>query len=159
VETLFKNYSNSFKGLVPEIWILSLVTFINRAGAMVIPFLSIYLEGEKGFSLPQVGMIMTCFGLGSFLGNYLGGFLTDKIGFYKTIVLSLFFGGIGFIGVQFIDSFVGLCFGILILMIAVDTYRPGVFVAADVYGNGKETTRNIGLIRLLCATKPIYTKK
>ena len=148
MKNLFNHYISSFKGLVPEIWILSLVTFINRAGAMVIPFLSIYLVEEKGLTFPQVGMIMTCFGIGSLLGNYLGGFLTDKIGFYKTIVLSLFFGGVGFICIQFLNTFIGLCLGILILMIAVDTYRPGVFVAADVYGDGKETTRNIGLIRL-----------
>lgn len=148
MKTLFNNYINSFKGLAPEIWILALVTFINRTGAMVIPFLSIYLESEKGFTLPQVGVIMTCFGIGSLMGTYLGGFLTDRIGFYKTIITSLFLGGLGFIGVQFINSFTGLCTGILLLMVAVDTYRPGVYVAADLYGDGKETTRNIGLIRL-----------
>ncbi|MBC3844888.1 MFS transporter [Winogradskyella echinorum] len=148
MKQLYANYVNSFKGLVPEIWILSFVTFVNRAGAMVIPFLSIYLVSDKGFTLPQVGMIMTCYGVGSLLGNYIGGILTDKIGFYKTIVLSLFFGGIGFILLQFIGSYIGMCIGVFVLMFAVDVYRPGVFVAADVYGDDKDTTRNIGLIRL-----------
>ncbi len=148
MKTLISHYLNAFRGLVPEIWILSFVTFINRAGAMVIPFLSIYLVNAKGFTFPQIGMIMSCYGLGSLLGNFLGGILTDKIGFYKTIVLSLFFGGLGFISIQFIESYIGMCIGIFVLMIAVDTYRPAVFVAADIYGKEGDTTRNIGLIRL-----------
>ena len=148
MKRLYANYVNSFKGLVPEIWILSFVTFINRAGAMVIPFLSIYLVSDRGFTFPQVGVIMTCYGIGSLLGNYIGGWLTDKIGFYKTIVLSLFVGGFGFIGLQFIQSYIGMCLGVFALMAAVDTYRPGVFVAAGVYGKEGDATRNIGLIRL-----------
>lgn len=148
MKSIFNNYLSSFKGLDRDIWILSLVTFINRAGAMVIPFISIYLVNNKGFSLPQVGLIMTCYGLGSLVGNFLGGFLTDKIGFYKTIVISLFTGGFGFIGLQFVNGYLQMCIAVFFLMLAVDTYRPGVFVAADVYGDGKETTRNIGLIRL-----------
>lgn len=148
MKPVVSTYIRAFKGLDPEIWILALVTFINRAGAMVIPFLSIYLVSNKGFSLPEVGLIMTSYGLGSLIGNYIGGLLTDKIGFYKTIVMSLFLGGIGFISIQFMSSFIAISLGVFILMIAVDAYRPGVFVAADVYGDGKETTRNIGLIRL-----------
>ncbi|MFC0605308.1 MDR family MFS transporter [Winogradskyella pulchriflava] len=148
MKQLYANYVNSFKGLVPEIWILSFVTFINRAGAMVIPFLSIYLVNNKGFSLPQVGMIMTCYGVGSLLGNYVGGILTDIIGFYKTIVLSLFFGGLGFIAIQFIETYIAMCIGVFTLMFAVDVYRPGIFVAAGTYGKESDTTRNIGLIRL-----------
>lgn len=115
---------------------------------MVIPFLSIYLVSDKGFTKPQVGVIMTCYGVGSLLGNYIGGWLTDKIGFYKTIVMSMFLGGFGFIGLQFIESYVGICIGVFILMLIVDTYRPGVFVAAGAYGKEKDATRNIGLIRL-----------
>jgi len=148
MKRLYSNYVNSFRGLVPEIWILSVVTFINRAGAMVIPFLSLYLVSAKGFTLPQVGMIMTSYGLGSLFGTYIGGVLTDKIGFYKTIILSLFFGGLGFILLQFIDTYLGMCLGVFALMFAVDVYRPGIFVAADAYGSEKDTTRNIGLIRL-----------
>lgn len=148
MKTLFNNYLDSFRGIAKEIWFLSIVTFINRAGAMVIPFLSVYLQGEKGFTLPEIGWIMTCYGFGSMFGNIIGGKLTDTIGYYKTIVLSLFAGGIGFLIIQFIDSFYGLCFGMFILMLAVDTYRPAIFVAADAYSINNNVTRNIGLIRL-----------
>ena len=148
MKSFFNNYIDTYRGIAKEIWFLSVVTFINRAGAMVIPFLSLYLINQKGFTLPQVGWIMTFYGFGSLVGNLIGGKLTDIIGYYKTIVLSLFTGGLGFIGIQFLDTFYSVCFGMFFLMIAVDTYRPAIFVAADAYSINNNVTRNIGLIRL-----------
>ncbi|PKA82203.1 putative MFS family arabinose efflux permease [Ulvibacter sp. MAR_2010_11] len=145
---LYTNYISNFKGLSREIWLLSLVTFINRAGAMVIPFLSLYLVNAKGFTLPQVGWIMTCFGLGSLTGTWIGGKLTDTIGFYKVIILSLFLGGVGFIFLQFIDTFYGFCAAIFSLILVADAYRPAIFVAADTYSKPGNKTRSITLIRL-----------
>lgn len=145
---IYANYIANFRGLSREIWLLSLVTFINRAGAMVIPFLSLYLVNVEGFSLPQVGWIMSCFGLGSLAGTYAGGRLTDSIGFYKVILLSLFLGGVGFILLQFINSFYGFCIGIFLLTLMADAGRPAIFVAADTYSKPGNTTRSITLIRL-----------
>lgn len=144
----YQNYLNNFKGLSKEIWLLSLVTFINRAGAMVIPFLSLYLESDKGFTLPQIGIIMTCFGMGSFIGTWIGGKLTDKIGFYKVIIASLFLGGIGFIALQFLHTYFALCVGVFLLILVADAYRPAIFVACDAYCKPQNVTRGIALIRL-----------
>lgn len=144
----YRFYIDNFRGLSREIWLLSLVTFINRAGAMVIPFLSLYLVNDKGFSLPQVGWIMTSFGAGSLVGTWIGGKLTDSIGFYKVIVMSLLFGGLGFIALQFLDSYLGLCLGVFLLILIADAYRPAIFVACDAYSKPQNITRSIALIRL-----------
>ena len=85
----FQKYINNYKGFSKEIWILTIVTFINRAGTMVLPFLSKYLREDLAFTLPQVGWIMVSFGMGSMAGSWLGGKLSDKIGFYKIMVFSL----------------------------------------------------------------------
>ncbi len=148
MKKFYRNYIDNFAGLSREIWLLSLVTFINRAGAMVIPFLSLYLVSEKGFTLPEVGLIMTCFGIGSFTGTWIGGRLTDSIGFYKVITGSLFFGGIGFYLLQYIETFYGFCIGIFSLILVADAYRPAIFVASDVYSKEGNKTRSIALIRL-----------
>ncbi len=148
MKKIYTNYLANFRGLSREIWLLSLVTFINRAGAMVIPFLSLYLVNLEGFTLPQVGWIMSCFGLGSLVGTYIGGRLTDSIGFYKVILLSLFLGGVGFILLQFINTFYGFCIGIFLLTLMADAGRPAIFVAADTYSKPENTTRSITLIRL-----------
>ncbi|MAL59619.1 MAG: MFS transporter [Flavobacteriaceae bacterium] len=148
MKKFYTYYIENFRGLSREVWLLSLVTFINRAGAMVIPFLSLYLVNEKGFTLPQVGWIMTSFGVGSLFGTWVGGKLTDSIGYYKVIVLSLFFGGLGFIGLQFLDTFYGICAGVFALIFVADAYRPAIFVACDAYSKPKNITRSIALIRL-----------
>lgn len=148
MKKIYSNYVANFRGLSREIWLLSLVTFINRAGAMVIPFLSLYLVNVEGFTLPQVGWIMSCFGLGSLVGTYIGGKLTDTIGFYKVIISSLFLGGVGFIFLQFINTFYGFCIGIYILTLMTDAGRPAIFIAADTYSKPGNITRSITLIRL-----------
>jgi len=148
MKKFYKNYIANFQGLTKEIWLLSLVTFINRAGAMVIPFLSLYLINDKNLTMPQVGWIMTFFGVGGFVGTLIGGKLTDILGFHKVITLSLIFGGLGFILLQFVDTFYGLCFAIFGVMLLVDSYRPAIFVACEAYSSPKNVTRSIALIRL-----------
>ncbi|MCW5519249.1 MFS transporter [Aureitalea sp. L0-47] len=148
MKRLFASYINNFTGLTREIWYLSLVTFINRAGAMVIPFLSLYLVNDKGFTLPQVGWIMSFYGLGSLAGTYVGGRLTDKIGYHKVIVMSLLFGGLGFICIQFLSGLYAICLGIFVVIFLVDSYRPAMFVACDAYSKPENVTRSIALIRL-----------
>ena len=84
-------YEDSFRGLSKDIWWLALVTFINRAGTMILPFLSKYLKEDLDFTYGQVGWVMVFFGVGSMIGSWLGGKLTDKIGFYKVMVWSLLY--------------------------------------------------------------------
>lgn len=67
MKNLYANYIDSFKGgLSKEVWWLALITLINRAGTMVIPFLSLYLINDVGLTLENVGIVMSCFGAGSF---------------------------------------------------------------------------------------------
>lgn len=115
---------------------------------MVIPFLSLYLVNEKGFTLPQVGWIMTSFGMGSLVGTWIGGKLTDSWGYYKVIIISLLLGGLGYIGLQWMDGFYEICLGIFLLIMVADSYRPAIFVACDAYSKPENTTRSIALIRL-----------
>jgi len=148
MKTLYINYVDSFKGLSKEVWWLSLITLVNRAGTMVIPFLSLYLTQSLGFTLENVGSIMTSFGLGSLVGTWLGGKLTDRIGYYKVMMISLFLTGILFIGVQFLKDFWSICMGVFILMVIADAFRPAVFVALSAYSKPVNKTRSVTLIRL-----------
>ena len=148
MKKIYFKYLDTFKGLSKEIWWLSLITLINRAGTMVIPFLSLYLTKSLNFSLSQVGWIMTCFGLGSVIGSWLGGKLTDKIGFFKVMKTSLFLTGLLFIALQFVNTFYGFCIGIFLVMLVADTFRPAMFVAMSTYSKPENKTRSVTLIRL-----------
>lgn len=145
---LYNNYINTFRGLSKEVWWLSLITLINRAGTMVIPFLSLYLTEDMNFSISDVGWIMSAFGLGSVVGTWVGGKLTDQIGFYKVMVRSLLSTGILFIILQFLNTFTSICIGIFLIMLVADTFRPAMFVAMSAYSKPENKTRSVTLIRL-----------
>ena len=143
-----QRYINNFKGFSREIWILTLITFINRAGTMVLPFLSKYLKEDLHFSYSEVGWIMVCFGFGSILGSWLGGKLSDKIGFYKIMIFSLLVSGLMLFAIQFVTSFVGLCIGMFLIMVVADMYRPAMFVSLGAYATPENRTRALTLVRL-----------
>lgn len=141
-------YIDSFRGFRKEVWWLALVTFINRAGTMVFPFLSLYLKEELGFDYAQIGWIMSAFGAGSVAGALLGGRLSDKFGFYPVIFGSLFLSGLLFIGLQYIQSFTGLVIYTFLSLTVADTLRPAVYVAINTYSRPDNRTRSVTLIRL-----------
>lgn len=141
-------YINNFRGFSREIWILTLITFINRAGTMVLPFLSKYLKEDLHFSYSQVGTVMVCFGAGSMLGSWLGGKLSDKIGFYKVMVFSLFTSGLLFFFIQHITTFHGLCIAMFCIMVIADMFRPAMFVSIATYAKPENRTRALTLVRL-----------
>lgn len=148
VKRAVNSYQDSFRGLSKEVWWLALITFINRAGTMVLPFLSLYLTEDLNLSLAQVGWIMTSFGVGSLLGSWLGGKLTDKIGFYQVMFFSLLTTGFMFIGLQYVSSFIGFAIGIFLTMTVADTFRPAMFVSLKAYSKPENQTRSLTLIRL-----------
>ncbi|MFC4816848.1 MDR family MFS transporter [Flavobacterium sp. GCM10023249] len=144
----FQRYINNFKGFSKEIWILTLMTFINRAGTMVLPFLSKYLYEDLHFSATKVGTVLLFFGLGSMLGSWLGGKLSDKVGFYKIMIFSLFTSGIAFFVLQHITSYVGFCISIFLIMVIADMFRPAMFVSLGAYAKKENRTRALTLVRL-----------
>ena len=148
MKKILNSYLSSFAGLSSEVWWLALITLINRAGTMVIPFLSLYLTQNLGFTLENVGTIMTSFGLGSLFGAWAGGKLTDKIGYYHTMVGSLFLTGILFISVQFLEGLWPICICIFLLMTVADAFRPASYVALSAYSKPENKTRSVTLIRL-----------
>lgn len=148
MKKIYINYIASFKGLSKEIWFLAFVTFINRAGTMVLPFLSRYLNEDLQFNFEDVGIILSFFGIGSLVGHYLGGKLTDKIGFYNVMVRSLLTTGFLFIALQYITSFWGLAFSIFFIMSIADMFRPALFVSMKAYSKPKNQTRSLALVRL-----------
>ncbi|MCV6628364.1 MAG: MFS transporter [Flavobacteriaceae bacterium] len=148
MKNLIHQYFDAYKGLSKEIWYLAFITLINRAGTMVIPFLSLYLTEDLEFGLTEVGWIMSAFGIGSTAGGWIGGKLTDQIGAYKVMFSSLFLSGLCFIGIQFVQEFWMLCIAIFLLMTIADSFRPAIFVALSSYSKPENRTRSLTLIRL-----------
>jgi len=141
-------YKDAYSGLPREIWILGILTVINRMGTMVLPFLSVYLTSQLHFSLKDAGLIASAFGFGSLSGSYLGGRLTDKIGAKPVIGGSLLIGGAFFLTLPYVDSFTGLFILIFCASVFGEAYRPAMSAAAAQYMPRAEAGRAMAFLRL-----------
>lgn len=144
----YRFYIGSFSGFSREVWLLTFASFVNRAGTMVVPFLSLYLTKDMGLTLEEVGWIMSCFGAGSVAGSWLGGRLADRIGYYTVMVGALSTSAIAFILLQYVKGFLPFCTGVFVLMVLSDAFRPAMFVAIRSYARPEQRTRAVTLIRL-----------
>ena len=141
-------YKNALSGLSRDIWMLSIIMLINRSGMMVMPFMSIYLQKELGFSFTQTGLLLGFFGAGALLGTFSGGRLTDRIGYYPVMVCTLFFQGALFVVLLQAQSFWALGALMFITSAVGEAFRPANFVAIAAYSHGENRTRALGLQRL-----------
>ena len=141
-------YQNAYRGLPRSVWLLSGVMLINRCGTMVLPFLTLYMTQHLGFSVEQAGFVMLFFGAGALCGTFLGGFLTDRFGFYAVQLGSLLWGGLALILLQFVPSFPGLCASVFVFTLFGDTFRPANNVAVSSYSTPETRARAYSLNRL-----------
>lgn len=61
-------------------WVLCAGAFINRAGTMVVPFMTLYLVSARGFSVVAAGEMLAGFGAGAIVAPLVGGALADRVG-------------------------------------------------------------------------------
>lgn len=142
-------YRSSFTGLSKETWLLSIIMLINRSGTMVLPFMTLYLTSkEMNRSLSEAGTVVGLWGFGAVIGAYFGGKLTDKIGFHKVQLITLFFGGILFILLGQIHSYHLICLFTFILSMVNEAFRPANSAAVASYSTPENRTRSYSLNRL-----------
>lgn len=148
MKSYLNTYFDNFKGFSREIWVLTLITYINRAGAMVMLFLTKYLHESMFFSLTEIGWMLVCIGIGALVGAWLGGKLTDRLGFYTVMLSSLFLTGFGIISLMFLYDFAEICVGLFLVTVIADMYKPAMYVAVSNFTNKENRTRALTLVRL-----------
>jgi predicted MFS family arabinose efflux permease len=141
-------YRDAFSGLPPSVWVLSAVALVNRAGTMVLPFLSLYLTRELGFTPVRAGYVLGAFGFGSIVGSWLGGWLSDRVGPVRVQIGSLVGAGIGFVAIAGVrDPWV---LGALVFATSAvgDAFRPASMTALVEHAPAEVHTRALALLRL-----------
>jgi predicted MFS family arabinose efflux permease len=141
-------YRNAFVGLSPAVWILSAAMLVNRTGAMVLPFMSLYMTLELGFSLPEAGFAMAFYGIGSMLGSFIGGWLTDKYSYHYVQLIALLGGAVVLIPLLFIDGYYEVIACIFGFSLLADMFRPANAVAIVNLSKPENRTRSLSLNRL-----------
>jgi len=143
-----KVYIDSYRGLSNESWMLAVVMLLNRAGSMVLPFLGVYMADKLGFELEDAGLVLAMFGVGSVIGSWLGGFITDKIGEYYVQIWSLLLSVPMFLLLPHFTSVQSLATIMLAHAIICETFRPANAVAITKYAKPEGLTKAFTLNRM-----------
>lgn len=148
IKATAKTYRNAYSGLSRSTWLLSLIMLINRSGTMVVPFMTLYLTTSLGYSIGQAGFVFGLFGLGAFSGAWLGGKLTDKIGYYPVQMITLIGGGILFILLGQMKTYPLICLFTYLVSFVGEAFRPANSAAIAFYSKEENRTRSYALNRL-----------
>lgn len=89
----YKKYLSIYSGLSSQAWQGILVSFIEATLVGICYFLSLYLVNEIHLTIRNVGMIISCYGLGTILGGLMGGKLSDQIAPRNVSIASLLLQG------------------------------------------------------------------
>lgn len=114
---------------------------------MVLAFMTLYCH-HIGYTMQQGGWVVAIYGLGSLVGAFAGGKLSDRFGFYYTQFSSLFLGGILFIVLGQMRSYTSICICIFFLSVVNEAFRPANTSAIAFYSTGKSRTQSFALNRL-----------
>jgi hypothetical protein len=64
---MLSRISSIFAELPRVYWTIWLGTLVNKMGAVVVPFLALYLTEERGLSKAQAGLLISLYGVGAIL--------------------------------------------------------------------------------------------
>ncbi len=121
-----------YRRLPRTVHILCLGTLVNRAGAFVLFFLTMYLGEELGHGPAYATLGLGAFGLGSMLAVLVGGALADTLGRRRVLVGSLFGTAAMMLVTSQVTSAVPLLGCLFTLGVLMDMIRP---VTAAVIGD------------------------
>ena len=148
ISQLISLVKKSFSGIPPRIWLLSVISLINRSGAMVICFLTLYLTENLHFTIEQAGYVMSSYGLGAILGAFLGGKFTDLFGYRQVMLLTLIGSGVLLLVAMSVSSFPMMCATLFVLNCFSEAFRPASSVSIKVNSPEEIRARSFSLYRV-----------
>ena len=87
---MFSSLKRIYEEYPRKFWVLIGVYFIDRVGgSLIYPFLSLYITGKFGVGMTQVGVMLAIHSVSAFIGNLLGGALTDRFGRKSMLIVGL----------------------------------------------------------------------
>ncbi|MEM7166203.1 MAG: MFS transporter [Planctomycetota bacterium] len=121
---IWREYEAAFSGLPATAWWLSGVLLVNRAGTMVLPFLTLYITQDLELSKTTAGLLLGAYGVGSAAGALLGGRLSDRFGPRPVMLVSLALSAVGFWVLSELKTAPSLAWGLFALGVVAEAFRP-----------------------------------
>jgi len=139
-----KGFASLIEGLPPTYWLIWTGTLINRLGGFVIPFLTLYLTIQRQIPVSRAALMVSLFGVGSFVAQLTGGELTDRLGRRPVMLMSFFITPIFMIALGLTENLIIISISTLLVGFFTDLYRPAVGAAIADLVEPKARTRAYG---------------
>jgi len=117
-------------GLMPQaglgrgFWVLCGGACANRAGTMVVPFMTLYLVSARGFSIVAAGEMLAGFGIGALVAPLIGGALADHVGRRVTLLGGTLAAGAVMVALAYARPAALIVVLILLLGMTLEAPRP-----------------------------------
>jgi MFS family permease len=136
------------KNLPHNMWIIFFTTLINRAGTMVLPFLTLYMTSKEGLSAGDAGLVIAVYGAGALITAPLSGKLSDKIGPLMLMKLSLIATGLFLFVYSLVNQYYLILVLTFVLAIINESFRPANLSIISQVVNQKQRRSAFALNRL-----------
>lgn len=115
---------------------------------MVLPFLSLYLTGQFGWSPAAAGRMLALYGAGAIGGSFLGGWAADRWSPVVVQQFSLVGTGVGFLALTRLSTEHAFGIAMVLISLVAEMYRPALLAAAGKDVPAEVRGRSMGLLRL-----------
>jgi MFS family permease len=89
-----------------QFWVLILGVFIDRVGgALLFPFITLYITGKFGVGMTTVGVLFGLMSLANVIGGVIGGALTDRLGRKNMLLFGLVISGLSSLVMGVVGAF------------------------------------------------------
>lgn len=114
----------TYLSLPRTVHVLCLGILINRAGTLLIPFLTLYLKGRLGLDIETATRVMGAYGAGALVAAVVGGHLADHFGRKRVMVGSLLGGALVLAVFPQMHTAWQVAGGLFVFAMIGEMYRP-----------------------------------
>jgi predicted MFS family arabinose efflux permease len=145
------NLRNYFEGLNSAIWKGIVAELLGSILSCVFYFFSIYFVSELHFSIATTGYIISCYSVGTIIGGWLGGQLSDRIGSKQVTIIGLFLQALGYLVLTMLDQKFLLIMNALMLGTANYLSITGLYIMVLQYCHNDEQKKAkvLGLLAMM----------
>lgn len=105
MQTWIANLNKTYKEYPRTFWTLTGVVFIDQIGSFLLfPFFALYVTKKFSVGMTQVGVLFALFAISGFIGSFIGGALTDRLGRRNMIIFSLLTSAFSTLAMGFVNT-------------------------------------------------------
>lgn len=113
------------------IWLLVIGMVVNVTGSSFLwPLNTIYIHDYLGKSLSLAGIVLMLNSATTVIGNLYGGYLYDKIGGYKSVMLGIFITLVSLLGLTFWHGWTHYVIFLILIGLGTGIVHPAMYAMA-----------------------------